>query len=428
VATGTRSKSPRVAGRRQAEAADPAGSGDPDLRITNAPRRRALDLLIRPTRAEVDLDALRRNVAAVRNVAPSAEILAVVKANAYGHGAAVIARALEEERVGMLGVALIEEAIELRNAGIRAPILVLGGSYEGGYDLLVAHQLTPTIFRPEHAQGFAQAARRAERPVDVHLKVDSGMGRIGVLPEELDSFLDLLVSFPEIRVDGLLSHFASADLENREFTQAQVRCFKDAHARMRARGLRPRWRHLSNSAGVIDLPEVRDGLELNMVRPGIMLYGLYPAEHLRGATALEPVLSWKTAVIHLKRVAAGTPISYGSTWRAPRESAIATLPIGYADGYSRRYSNRSQVLVRGRRAPLVGRVCMDMCMADVTDIPGVRVGDEVVLLGSQGAERIGAEELAALAETIHYEVICAVGARVPRVGRGQGTVLSENGR
>jgi len=283
--------------------------------------------------------------------------------------------------------------------------------------LLVAHGLTPTVFRPEHLRGLSHAAKRAGVTVDVHLKIDSGMGRIGVLPQELDSFLDLLASFPEIQVDGLLSHFASADLENRDFTLGQLRCFKDVHARMRAKGLRPRWRHLSNSAGVIDLPEVRDGLELNMVRPGIMLYGLYPAAWLRTAAALEPVLAWKTAVIHLKRVPAGTPISYGSTWRASRDALIATLPIGYADGYSRLYSNRAQVLVRGRRAPVVGRVCMDMSMVDVTEVPGVCVGDEVVLLGSQGAERIAAEELAELAQTIHYEVICAVGARVPRVVR-----------
>jgi len=418
VANGTRSKSPRAASRRHRDnAADPQSRIGPELSLAGGPRRRALDLLIRPTRAEVDLAALRRNVAAIKALAPRAEILAVVKANAYGHGAAVIARALDSEPVKMLGVALIEEGIELRNAGVRAPILVLGGSYEGGYDLLVAHGLTPTVFRPEHLRGLSHAAKRAGVTVDVHLKIDSGMGRIGVLPQELDSFLDLLASFPEIQVDGLLSHFASADLENRDFTLGQLRCFKDVHARMRAKGLRPRWRHLSNSAGVIDLPEVRDGLELNMVRPGIMLYGLYPAAWLRTAAALEPVLAWKTAVIHLKRVPAGTPISYGSTWRASRDALIATLPIGYADGYSRLYSNRAQVLVRGRRAPVVGRVCMDMSMVDVTEVPGVCVGDEVVLLGSQGAERIAAEELAELAQTIHYEVICAVGARVPRVVR-----------
>ncbi len=415
---GTRSKSPRAASRRHRDASarpETPVSSDADLPVSQSPRRRALDVPIRPTRAEIDLRALVRNVSAIRALAPRAEILAVVKANAYGHGAVPIAQALENERVKMLGVALIEEGVELRNAGIRSPILVLGGSYEGGYGLMVAHRLTPTVFRPEHVKGFAQAAKRAGSPVSVHLKVDSGMGRLGVLPQDLDAFLDLAGKFREVQIDGLLSHFASADLENRDFTLEQVRCFKDAHARMLARGLRPSWRHLSNSAGVIDLPEVRDGLELNMVRPGIMLYGLHPAAWLQKATELHPVLTWKTAIIHLKTVAVGTPISYGSTWRAPRESLIATLPIGYADGYSRRYSNRAQVLIRGRRASVVGRVCMDMSMVDVTDIPAACVGDEVVLLGAQGQERIAAEELAELAGTIHYEVICAVGARVPRV-------------
>ena len=420
MAEGTRSKNPRVARRQRGDAdADPGSARRKAaaLESEQSPRRRALDLLIRPTRAEIDLAALGRNIAAIRQLAPRAEILAIVKANAYGHGAVIIARALERERVKMLGVALIEEGIELRNAGVRSPILVLGGSYEGGYDLMVAHKLTPTVFRPEHLESLASAARRAGSTASAHLKIDSGMGRIGVLPQDLDAFLDRAAHFPQIRIDGLLSHFASADLENRDFTRQQVECFRDAHARMRARGLRPSWRHLSNSAGVIDLPQARDGLELNMVRPGIMLYGLYPAAWLRGTAALEPVLAWRTAVIHVKRVAAGTPISYGSTWRAPRESVIATLPMGYADGYSRRYSNRAQVLIRGRRANVVGRVCMDMSMADVTDIPDVRVGDEVVLLGEQGEERISAEELADLAQTIHYEVICAVGARVPRVVR-----------
>jgi alanine racemase len=383
------------------------------------PRRRALDVPIRPTRAEIDLAALRRNMAAVRALAPRAEILAVVKANAYGHGAVIVAQALEQERVKMLGVALIEEGIELRNAGIRSPILVLGGSYEGGYELMVAHGLTPTVFRSEHLRGLEQAAAKAGTRVDAHLKIDSGMGRIGVLPADVDAFLGQAAKLSRLRIDGLLSHFASADLENRQFTRAQVQIFRDVHARMRARGLQPSWRHLSNSAGVIDLPEVRDGLELNMVRPGIMLYGLHPAAWLRASATLQPALAWKTAVTHLKRVAPGTPISYGSTWRAPRESLIATLPVGYADGYSRLYSNRAQVLIRGRRAKIVGRVCMDMSMVDATDIPDVRVGDEVVLLGAQGAERISAEELAELAQTIHYEVICAVGARVPRVVSSQ---------
>ncbi len=391
-------------------------------------RRRALDHTVRPTRAEVDLAALRSNLAAARALAGKAEVLAVVKANGYGHGAVPVARELEKAGVTMLGVALVEEGLELRNAGVKAPVLVLGGSYEGGYELMVAYGLVPSVFRPEHVEKLAHAAAaQGKGEVVAHLKVDTGMGRIGVALDELDEFLDRARAYPNVRLDGLLSHFASADLTDAgaaeaprgggRFTREQVARFREALGRVRARGLNPRWRHLSNSAGVLDVPEVRDGLELNLVRPGIMLYGLPPAGWLADRARLRPVLSWKTGVTHLKTVPKGTPVSYGGTWVAPRESIIATLPIGYADGYSRAYSNRAPVLVRGQRARITGRVCMDMCMVDVTDVPGVQVGDEAVLLGEQGAERIGAEELAALASTIHYEVLCGVGARVPRVTR-----------
>jgi alanine racemase len=329
----------------------------------------------------------------------------------------IISRELEAARVEMLGVALIEEALELRNAGIQSPILVLGGSYQGAYELMVRCDLRPAVFQQEHLVQLARAARAVGRRAKAHLKFDSGMGRIGVLPEELDSFLKSARSFPELELEGILSHLASAELEDERFTQEQIRRFKEAHLRMNALGFRPAWRHLSNSAGVMHLPEARDGLELNMIRPGMLLYGLYPAPWLRQIAPLRPVLAWKTGVVHLKKVPSGTPISYGSTWRAPRESVIATAPVGYADGYSRKFSNTGQMLVRGSRAPVVGRVCMDMCMMDVTQIPEVQVGDEVVLLGRQGSEEISAEELAGLAQTINYEVICGLGARVPRIPR-----------
>jgi alanine racemase len=383
--------------------------------MSRSPRRRALDRLIRPTRAEIDLAALGHNLRATRTLSGPAEVLAVVKANAYGHGAVDVALTLEREGVRFLGVALVEEGIELRNAGVQAPILVLGGSYEGGYELMVEHDLVPTVFREDHFEGLAAAAKKAGRTVDAHLKVDTGMGRIGVLPDDLVPLLRSARRFPEVRLDGLLSHFANADLADAELTQRQVERFKEALKAMRGEGYAPSYRHLSNSAGVLDLPEVRDGLELNLLRPGLMLYGVAPAAHLRTVLSLRPVLSWKTAVTHVKAVPAGTPISYGSTWVAQRPSMIATLPVGYADGYVRRYSSRAEVLVRGQRARIAGRVCMDMCLVDVTDVPGVAVGDEVVLLGQQGKEAITADELAGLGETIPYEVLCGVGARVPRV-------------
>jgi alanine racemase len=379
----------------------------------STPRRRALDHLIRPTRAEIDLGALRQNFAEARRLAGPAEVLAVVKANAYGHGAVAVARALEGEGAQLLGVALVEEGLELRNAGVRAPMLVLGGSYEGGYVQLVVHELAATVFRPEHVTELEAAARATGKIAAVHMKVDTGMGRIGIAPSQVDSFLDAILASPHLRLEGALSHFASADVADAPLTRKQVDVFKAVLGRMRARGVNPRWRHLSNSAGLIDLPEARDGLELNLVRPGLMLYGMTPAPGL--SAAVRPVMTWKTAITHVKQVSAGTPISYGSTWTAARDSVIATLPVGYADGYSRLYSSRAPVLVRGQRATVVGRVCMDMCMIDVTDVPGAQVGDEVVLLGAQGKDRVTAEELAGLSQTISYEVVCAVGARVPRV-------------
>ena len=382
-------------------------------------RRRALDLNIRPTRAEIDLAALRHNVQQIRTLAPNANVLAVVKANAYGHGAVQISRALESEDVALLGVALVEEGIELRHAGVKKPILVLGGAYEGGYDLLVQHGLIPTIFRVDHLHKLDQAAKAQGRTVDAHVKVDTGMGRIGLLPGQVEPFLREAKKVHHVRLDGLLSHFANADLADAEHTTKQIQRFRDALKQVRSHGFNPSFRHLSNSAGVLDRPEVRDGLELNLVRPGIMMYGLSPAAWLKDRVQLRPVLSWKTAVTHVKRVEQGTPISYGSTWVAQRESVIATLPVGYADGFSRDYSNTGEVLIRGQRAKIAGRVCMDMTLIDVTDVPGVEVGDEVALIGQQGNERITADDLARLSQTIHYEVLCAVGARVPRITSGE---------
>jgi alanine racemase len=376
------------------------------------PRRRALDHLIRPTRAEIDLRALASNLEVARRIAAPAQVMAVIKANAYGHGAVLIARALQEAGVDLLAVALVEEGIELRNAGITVPIVVMGGSYEGGYAELVEHRLTPVVFRLEHLEQLSRIAAELDTRVAVHLKVDTGMARLGVQLDELDSFLASARRFGRIEIDGFASHFATADSPSAPLTLEQVRRTERALAQVRAHGHSPRFRHVSNTAGVLTVPDAHQGL-FNLVRPGLMLFGLSPV----GERAdLAPVLSWKTGVIHVKKVPKGTPVSYGSTWVAERESVIATLPVGYADGYDRAYSSRAEVLVRGQRAKIAGRVCMDMVMIDVTDIAGVQVGDEVVLLGAQGGARIGCEELARLSETIPYEILCGIGARVPRVG------------
>ncbi|MBS1152641.1 MAG: Alanine racemase, partial [Myxococcaceae bacterium] len=342
--------------------------------------------------------------------------MAVVKANAYGHGAVQVARVLEDEGVAMLGVALVEEGIELRSGGVKAPILVMGGSYEGGYRLMVEHRLTPTLFRREHIDGLIAAAQRSGIAATAHLKLDTGMSRLGVQREELPEFLQLLRGARgAIELEGFLSHFANADVQGDGLTASQHTRFREGLARVRDAGFNPRFRHLSNSAGLLAQASSSDGLDINLVRPGLLLYGLLPDAWLGGEVALQRVVAWKTGVMHLKQIATGTAVSYGGTWVASRPSVIATLPIGYADGFSRVYSGKASVLVHGQRAPVVGRVTMDMCMVDVTDLEQVKVGDEVVILGAQGGQRIDAEELAALGQTLHYEVLCSLGARVPRL-------------
>jgi alanine racemase len=400
---------------------------------TPGPAGRALDrarracerspMPVRPTEAVVDLAAIASNYRYASELAGRPPI-GVVKADAYGHGAVRVARALSAAGCPMLGVALVEEGMELREAGLATPILVFGGAYGGRYDLLVRHGLTPFVFTDEHLEGLAAAARSAGRSVPAHLKLDTGMGRLGLAPEGLPRFLERARSLPEVRLEGLCTHLASADAEPRETTDAQVRAFDGAARAMTAAGFPLRFRHLANSAGTIDHPAARQDL----ARPGIMLYGYLPhapeappptPAAAEAARRLRAGLTWRTAVAHVKTVAAGSRISYGGHWTAHRASRVATLPVGYADGYSRRLSGRAgfgcgEVLVRGRRAPVTGTVCMDMVMIDVTDVPGVEVGDEVVLVGTQGAERIGADELAARAGTIPYEVLCGISARVPR--------------
>ena len=377
---------------------------------------------IRPTEALVDLGAIAANYRLAVEIGGRPGI-AVVKADAYGHGAVEVSRALAAAGAPVLAVALVEEGLELREAGIGQPILVLGGTYGEEYELLIRHRLIPVIFTRQHLQALAEAARAGGVRAAAHLKVDTGMGRIGLQPADLPAFVEAARRTPEVAVEGLCTHFASADLEDRALTERQVALFNQAAEAMARGGLPLRHRHLANSAGTIEYPAARQDL----TRSGIMLYGYLPFQPpparspLAAAVAgrLRRALTWRTAVVHLKDVPPGTPISYGGRWVAQRPSRIATLPVGYADGYDRRLSGRpgfgkGEVLVRGRRAPVAGTVCMDMTMVDVTDVPGVAVGDEVVLLGAQGSEVIDADELAERGGTISYEVLCAVGARVPR--------------
>jgi alanine racemase len=365
----------------------------------------------RPTAAMVDLGALGHNYQEVVRRAKGRKVLAVVKAQAYGHGAVRVSRRLLELGAHMLGVALVEEGRELREAGIDAPILVMGSILPGQAEAAAFLRLTPAVFTVPVAEAFSEAARKLKTKISVHVKIDTGMGRIGVLPEDAPDFIAALRGLPGLDVEGLMTHFADADLCDKQFASRQMDRFESLLRELAGRGIDIPVRHAANSAAMLDFPRAL----FTMVRPGLMLYGYDPVEGGTGDADLKPVMSLVTRIAFLKKVPAGVPISYGRTFVTKQESLIATLPIGYADGLSRALSNRAEALVRGRRVPIAGRVCMDMCMIDVTEVPGVREGDEAVLLGSQGGERITADEIALKTGTIPYEVLCGIGSRVPRI-------------
>lgn len=370
----------------------------------------------RPTVAEINLDHLSHNLEQVRlRVGSSAEILAVVKANAYGHGAVPVARRLVSDGVAMLGVATVEEGTLLREAGIEAPILILGGIFGEDLTAAAAFHFRPVVYSREILRSLSKAALAAGTDIDVHVKVDTGMGRLGTALDDLPDLLAAIAQAPGLRVEGILTHFAEADLADAEFARLQMTLFERAVRMLREEGMAPRYVHAANSAAILTLPESHQTL----VRPGIALYGYLPSPALSFPTPLRPVMSFKTKIVHVKTVPAGTPISYGRTFVTKRTSRIGTLPAGYADGFDRRLSNRGEVLVAGRRAPVVGRVCMDLAMIDLTDIPEARTGDEAVLIGGQTgpdgtAGFIGADEMASWMGTIPYDVLCGIGPRVPR--------------
>lgn len=369
----------------------------------------------RPTYVEIDLAAIRHNFLEVRRrLGPAGRILAVVKADAYGHGAQRVAPALAAAGADLFGVAIVEEGIELRNAGVQQPILVLGGFYPGQELSLLQHELTPCLFDLESARRLETIAAAAGVVWPYHLKVDTGMGRIGFQPEELAAVLPQLAALPHLRMQGLLSHLALADDPSHPLTDQQLALFRAILSQVRGAGFAPADVHLGNSAAIFS----REIPESNVVRPGIVLYGATPSSCFAGQLDLQPVMSFRSRIALLKEVPAGTGISYGHRYRVTRPSLIAAVPVGYADGFSRQLTARGEVLVRGARAPVAGTVCMDWIMVDVTEIPGVCVGDEVTLLGRDHDEAISAEEWAEKIGTISYEIFCNVSKRVPRIYRG----------
>ena len=384
------------------------------------------DLLnVSPTWTEIDLTAYRHNISELRRLARrEARFMAVVKANGYGHGAVAVAIEALEAGADYLGLARLHEAVELREAGIGAPILIFGSTAPEEIDTLLDLDLTQAVFTRETAEELAGKATSKGKRLRVHIKVDTGMGRLGLLPAERKteeakgraanhrfSEVSAIVGLPGLEIEGVFTHFATADQADKTYAERQLQRFAELVESLKGQGVEFPLTHAANSAALIDMPDSH----LDMVRPGIATYGLYPStETDRSRLDLKPVMAWKTRVIQLKEVPAGFGVSYGITYETPRPTTLATVAVGYADGLGRGLSNRGQMIVGGQRVPIIGRVCMDLTLLDVGEVPGVALGDEVVILGRQGREEITADEMASTLDTINYEIVSTITTRVPR--------------
>ncbi len=366
--------------------------------------------LLRETCCQIDLGAIQNNVRVMRaHLAPGAKLMAVVKADAYGHGAVPVAQAALEAGAAALAVAIPEEGIELREAGIDAPILVLGGIEPGAAQAVVEADLTQTVFDEAAARALSEAAVRLQKPERVHIKLDTGMNRIGVRDaRKAEALTRAIDALPGVEVTGCFTHMATADGEGDEGTRAQLARFEALCAAVARAHPGRITRHAANTACIFRYPQTH----FDMARGGIALYGYPPVPEAKG---LLPAMRWTARAVMVKEIAPGERVGYGGAFEAERPTRVMTVPVGYADGYRRALSGKGFVLSRGRRAPVIGRVCMDQIMVDVTDIPGAQAGDEVVLLGAQGNETIDAQEMADWLGTISYEVLCSPGKRVPRV-------------
>ena len=378
------------------------------------------------TWAEIDLNAYAHNIAELKKLAGNGtRLMAVVKANGYGHGAVEIARRALTSGAGYLGVARISEATQLREAGIDAPILIFGYTPPDMAESLIRYNLSQTVYSKATAATLSEIADRRGKKITIHIKVDSGMGRLGLLVP--DSAVGnwsagssrtavqetlAISSMPGLTVEGLFTHFATADEADKSYANRQLEKFLDFADRLRREGLEPPVKHAANSAALIDMPDAY----LDMVRPGIATYGLYPSKDVSHSNvALKPVMRLKSRIIHLKKVPAGFNVSYGITFQTDKPTTIATVPVGYADGFNRLLSSRGHMLVHGRKVPIIGRVCMDLTMIDVGGVPDAGIEDEVIVFGQHGNEVISADEIAAKLNTINYEIVSSIAARVERV-------------
>ena len=367
------------------------------------------------TYVKIDLDIIRANFDAVQRKV-GVPVMAIVKADAYGHGAVQVARLLEG-KCAFFGVSSMLEALELRQAGLKTPILILGQTPLTAFPIAIREGIRPAIFHYEAAFALSRAAEAAGVKAPFHFAVDTGMSRIGFQPtEESADICAKIAALPGLKVEGLFSHFATADCADLERAKQQAQRFDAFDAMLKARGVHVPIRHMDNSAGLMNFDT-----HYEMVRAGIVTYGMYPSEEVRPALLpLEPALTWHSRVTHVKTLPAGREISYGGTFVTDRDTVVATIPVGYADGYRRNLSGKFHVLIRGKKAPILGRICMDQLMVDVTDIPGVMLNDKVVLVGRDGDEVITMEEIAAAADSFNYEFVCGISRRVPRLYRRDG--------
>ena len=377
-------------------------------------------------RAEIDLKAIAHNVRELRRITqPDARLMGVVKANGYGHGAVEVARCALQNGAEHLGVARIEEGIQLRKAGIQAPILIFGYTLPELAPALLKYDLTQTVYTPGFARALSRSAITRKKKIKIHLKVDTGMGRLGLLLQNFESRHSVkmisaaavdetlaIAGLNGLELEGIFTHFATADGADKRYAENQLDLFLNYLRKVREAGLNPAFKHAANSAALIDMPQSH----LDMVRPGIAIYGLYPTDEVdKKRVSLKPAMTLRTRVIHVKKVPAGFNISYGITYKTPKPTTIATVPVGYADGLNRLLSSRGQMLVHGKRVPIVGRICMDLTMLDVGSIDNVQTGDEVVIFGRQNNERITVDEMASSLKTINYEIVSTIADRVPRV-------------
>lgn len=364
-----------------------------------------------PSCATIDLAALIHNLTQFRCLlSPGCDVLAVVKANAYGHGAAEVAGALIRQGVARVAVVSVDEGIMLRQAGINVPVIVLGPLFKEHVSDLLAHRLTPVVSDPTLVPDMARGAASLPTPYPIHIKVDTGMGRLGLTLDGLQALLASNGVPKSLHLEGLMTHLSDTDGESPAATEQQLKQFHRAIDLLSRHGVSVPLIHAANSGGAVRFPQAR----YSLVRPGIMLYGYHTLPKSVPVPQLRPVLSLRTRIAQVRTIPAGHTVSYNGTFTARRSTRVAVLPIGYADGINRRLSNRGQVLLHGRRAPMIGLICMDMTLVDATDIPGAAVGDEVVLIGRQGHERITADEVASWLDTIPYEVLCSIGPRVAR--------------